>query len=75
MVFFNSAVTPAERMWMYHSQPADADFRFNALQPKRDLMAELKQARDAYQLVVGREVMGIGFYEELAQHPKKESRQ
>jgi len=39
---------------------------FKPLLAKRELMAELKQAPDAYRLVVKQEQQGIGFYEELA---------
>lgn len=75
MFFFDRAVNPAESVWAYHSQPADTDFVFKTLPSARELMAELKQARDAYQLVVGQEMTGVGFYEELGAAPReRESR-
>jgi len=72
MSFFNSAVKLAEDAWVFYRQPAEADPLFKALPSKRDVIAELTQARDAYQLVVGQEVKGVGFYEELAAQAKDE---
>jgi len=72
MSFFNSAVKLAEEAWVYYRQPAEADSLFKALPSRRDLMSELKQARDAYQLAVGQEVTGLGFFEELAAQTKDE---
>lgn len=71
MVFFSSAANPAEKVWGHHSQPADTDPLFKTLPSARELMAELKQARDAYQLAVGQGMTGIGFYEELGATPRE----
>jgi rubrerythrin len=45
---------------------------FKPLLAKRDLMAELKEAPDAYLHVVNEEKKGIGFYEDLAAQAKDE---
>jgi len=45
---------------------------FQPLLAKRDLMAELKEDPDAYQLVVEEEKEGVRFYEELAAQAKDE---
>ena len=61
MSFFNSAGKTAGETAAYF-QRAATDSLFIGLTSKRDLMAELQHARDAYQLVVGKDQ---GFYEEL----------
>lgn len=61
MSFFNTAGKTAGETAAYF-QRAETDSPLNGLPSKRDLMAELQHARDAYQLVVGKD---RGFYEEL----------
>lgn len=61
MSFFNTAGKTAGETAAYF-QHAGTDSLLNGLPSKRDLMAELQHARDAYQLVVGKDQ---GFYEEL----------
>jgi len=61
MSFFNTAGKTAGGTAAYFHR-AETDTLLNGLPSKRDLMAELQHARDAYQLVVGKDQ---GFYEEL----------
>ena len=61
MSFFNTEGKTAGET-AAHFQRAATDSLFIGLPSKRDLMAELQHARDAYQLVVGKDQ---GFYEEL----------
>ena len=61
MSFFNTAGKTARETAAYF-QRAETDSLLNGQPSKRDLMAELQHARDAYQLVVGKDQ---GFYEEL----------
>ena len=60
MSFFNTAGKTAGVTAAYFHR-AETDTLLNGLPSKRDLMAELQHARDAYQLVVGKDQ---GFYEE-----------
>lgn len=46
---------------------------FQPLLARRELMAELKKAPDAYQMVVSQELKGIEFYLELAAKAKDEA--
>lgn len=72
MSFFNSAVKPAKKARMYYVDPAAAASRLKAVPSTRDVVAELTQARNAYQLIVSQEVQGVGFYEELAAQVRDE---
>ena len=48
----------------------EAPCLFKPLPAKRELMAELKQSPDAYQMVVRQEQKSVGFYENLAAQAK-----
>lgn len=74
MSYFNGEVKLANKVWIYYAEPAAADSMFKGLPSSRDVVAELTQARNAYQLVVGQELQGVGFYEELAAQAKDEGR-
>lgn len=62
----NTAVNMEDEAWVYYQQPVEADALFKPLPCTSDIMAELKQARDAYELAVEQEQKGEGFYQELA---------
>lgn len=62
----NTSVNMEDEAWVYYQQPVEADALFKPLPCTSDIMAELKQARDAYELAVGQEPRDEGFYQELA---------
>jgi rubrerythrin len=61
----NTAVNMEDEAPVYYQQPIMADPLFKPLPSTSDIMSELKQARDAYELAVAQEQKGTGFYQEL----------
>jgi len=66
MRILKTAFNMEDEASVYYQQPVVADALFKPLPCTSDIMAELKQARDAYELAVAQEQKGTGFYQELS---------